>query len=115
MKVIWLDDFREPAHFLYEDMNCKKEDITICKNYDEFVTAVQKEYPDWICFDHDLGEGKTGYDCAKWLINYCMEKGWNVPDWSIQSSNIVGACNIDIILKNYRKYWKYSNEVWTDD
>lgn len=61
-------------------MNCKKEDITICKNYDEFVTAVQKEYPDWICFDHDLGEGKTGYDCAKWLINYCMKKSWNYYD-----------------------------------
>lgn len=110
MKVIWLDDFREPAQFIYNGLgNCKKNDVTICKNYDEFVAAVQKEYPDWVCFDHDLGEGKTGYDCAKWLVNYCIEKDLNVPDWYIQSSNIVGACNIDGILKNYRKYWKYSN------
>lgn len=38
-----------------------------------------------------------------------MEKDLNVPDWSMQSSNIVGACNIYSFLKNYKKYWKYSN------
>ena len=104
MKVIWLDDFREPAHFLYEDFGCKKEDIVVCKNYDEFVNAVTNEYPDWVCYDNDLGEEKTGYDCAKWLVNYCIEKGLDVPDWSIQSSNPVGAENIDKLLKRFREF-----------
>ena len=40
MKVIWLDDEREPYNFLYEDLEYKKEDITICKNYSQFVKTI---------------------------------------------------------------------------
>ena len=39
MKVIWLDDFREPAHFLYEDMNCNKETF---KN--KYFLNIEEEY-----------------------------------------------------------------------
>ena len=60
-----------------------------------------------IFFDHDLGEDKngTGYDAAKWLVDYCMENGEiDVPDWGIQSANPVGRDNINSLLKNYRKH-----------
>ena len=55
----------------------------------------------------DLGEDRngTGYDAAKWLVNYCMENGEiDVPDWDIQSANPVGRDNINSLLKNYRKH-----------
>lgn len=31
-----------------------------------FITA--NGIPDFISFDHDLGPGKTGHDCAKFLV-----------------------------------------------
>ena len=104
MKVIWLDDYREPYHFLYEDYGYKEEDITICKNYSQFVKAISKNgLPEMICFDHDLGEEKTGYDCAKFLVDYCLKNKLKLPEWYIQSANIVGAMNISNSLQCYEK------------
>ena len=104
MKVIWLDDEREPYNFLYEDLEYKEKDITICKNYSQFVKTIEQEgLPEFICFDHDLGEEKTGYDCAKFLVDYCLKNKLKLPDWYIQSANIVGKMNIAGLLKNYKK------------
>ena len=104
MKVIWLDDEREPYQFLYEDLEYKEKDITICKNYSQFVKTIEQEgLPEFICFDHDLGEEKTGYDCAKFLVVYCFKNKLKLPDWYIQSANIVGKMNIAGLLKNYKK------------
>ena len=30
--------------------------------------------PDAICFDHDLGEGPSGYDSARYICDYCMSE-----------------------------------------
>jgi len=32
-----------------------------------------KEFIDFISFDHDLGLEETGYDCVKFLVNYCLD------------------------------------------
>jgi len=97
------------------------------KSYDEFVIWIKKNgLPDAICFDHDLGmeialnarskgmskrksrelkkEEKTGYDCAKWLIDWCMDRDLLPPPYSIQSANPVGKENIDGILKSFFKF-----------
>lgn len=104
MKVIWLDDEREPYQFLYEDCEYKEEDITICKNYSQFVKTIEQEgLPELICFDHDLGGEKTGYDCAKFVVDYCQKNKSKLPDWYIQSANIVGKMNIAGLLKCYKK------------
>lgn len=97
---IWLDDFRPP-------MISQRETIAWVKTYDEFVTQVKafgKHISECIVhFDHDLGEGKDGYDCAKWLIDWCLENGYGVPDYDIQSSNPVGRQNIESVFESY---WK---------
>jgi hypothetical protein len=54
-------------------------------------------------FDHDLGDGKNGYDCAKWLINWCLENGYGVPDYDIQTANPVGRKNIESVFNTYNK------------
>ena len=72
--------------------------------------------PDAICFDHDLGNDeyngldphlieneKTGYDCAKWLVDYCMDHQLSLPQWNIQSSNPVGKANINGLLLSFSK------------
>lgn len=50
----------------------------------------------FIDFDHDLGEGKSGYDFAKWLLEngYCGQ-------FAIHSMNPVGAMNIRQLLIHY--------------
>ena len=97
---IWLDDFRAP-------MIPQTETIAWVKNYDEFVGQVKafgKHISECIVhFDHDLGEDKSGYDCAKWLVDWCIENDYAVPDYDIQSSNPVGRQNIESVFESY---WK---------
>ena len=103
-KIIWLDDIREPISLL-EDGTYKESDIRICRNYLQFVEAIQKDgLPEIICFDHDLGEEKTGYDCAKFVVDYCIKNKVKLPQWYIQSANVVGSAHINDLLKNYKKH-----------
>ena len=104
-KLLWLDDFRNPADYLTGDY-----DITWVKNYDEFYTQINEHgLPDIICFDHDLGEEKTGYDCAKFVVDYCMEHDLDIPAYNIQSSNPVGKENIQHLMDNYHKFYLKSH------
>lgn len=115
MKKLYLDDKRNP----------KTEGWIILRSYNEFVNWIKKNgLPDFISFDHDLSyehygmESKfdltwqeyyytqdreyTGYDCAKWLCEYCWDNGLPIPDWNVHSANTVGKQNIEFILKNYK-------------
>lgn len=95
--LIWLDDLRP-----------KPEGYDVwARDYDEFVECVEKEGKHisfaHINFDHDLGEGKNGYDCAKFLVNHCIENGYRVPSYTIHSGNPVGRKNIQSIFETYNK------------
>jgi len=89
----------------------------VCSShYEQFIeTIIEKGLPDLISFDHDLDEEhynqpvdyenykeKTGYDCAKWLIEHCMKLGKPLPEWRVHSFNPVGRANINMILSTYR-------------
>lgn len=88
--MIYLDDVRTPVN---------GNDWIIVRSYDEFINKVNEvglKNIEFISLDHDLGElaireyfdnvspnytldynnihEKTGYDCAKWLVNYFYEK-----------------------------------------
>lgn len=105
IKVIWLDDIREPQDFLYKSYT--KDEIVVCKNYTQFINLINRNgLPELICFDHDLGAKKTGYDCAKWLVNYCRERKIKCPNWYIQSANIVGKININNRLNDYNIWFE---------
>lgn len=112
MRKLFLDDSRNPPDFTWD----------VVKSYDQFVAYIQLHgVPDVISFDHDLGKEhyehyaafigvedeatdiripyesfveKTGYDCAKWLVeNYRLP-----PSYRIHSMNPVGAQNIKFVL-----------------
>lgn len=75
------------------------------RSYDEFVAYIRKHgLPDFISFDHDLGEAESGYDCAKWLVNYCIKHQKSLPDFAVHSQNPVGKENIETLLGNFREY-----------
>ena len=121
MKLLWLDDVRDPMTndwLVFSPI--PKVDLSLViwvKSYQEFVAWItQNGLPDGICFDHDLGftneyyvennipspePDKTGMDCAKWLVNYCIDNNKPLPLYNIQSANPVGKANIDGLLKNF--------------
>ena len=93
-KKLYLDDIRKP----------KTKSWDIVRSYDEFVKYISENgVPDEISFDHDLGEldNKTGYDCAKWLCDYCWTNGVPMPLWNVHSANPVGRENITNLLTRF--------------
>ena len=128
---IYLDDVRTP----------KDDEWIICRNYAQFVDRVVKlglDNIEIISLDHDLGESamseyfnnvspnykldytniteKTGYDCAKWLVDYFYEvhpewieenrlikKGNKIPFPIVytHSANPIGASNIMGYINNF--------------
>ena len=115
---IYLDDLRNPI----------EDSWIVCRNYDEFVEKIQElgmENIEIISLDHDLGETaikeyfknvknnyvlnydnieeKTGYDCAKWLVNLSIDSNIPLPLVLVHSANPVGSANIMGYVNNYLK------------
>lgn len=115
MYKIYLDDVRTP------------EDLTwvVVRNYDEFINKVQElglKNIECISLDHDLGDTamqewhknvyynytldydnikeKTGYDCAKWLVEKWLDGEPVVPVYT-HSANAIGSANIMGYINNY--------------
>lgn len=92
--------------------------------------------PNIVSFDHDLGDNyyfldkepmrlilmpkdvifdyvkyeendeRTGYHCAKWLVDYCIDNKLSLPQYIIHSDNEVGTENIRSYLENFKKHYK---------
>lgn len=102
--IYWIDDERDPKDYLSEE---DYMDTLWFKNYDSFkYTLHELGLPREICFDHDLGYGKTGYDCAKLLVEYCMEHDCDLPKYYCHSNNPAGKANILGYLDSYNKSLK---------
>lgn len=112
---LWVDDCRDPKYFewqyycpLFRDTSVKEKEILIewVESYDDFVKYISNNgLPDAIGFDHDLGYGKSGYDCAKWLVDYCQDKNIDIPLFVSQSSNPSGRRDIMQLLTNYHNFY----------
>lgn len=115
MQKIYLDDVRTPIDPSW----------VIVRSYEEFVSTVQRiglKNIEVISLDHDLGPSamrewhnnvyvnyelnydniteKTGYDCAKWLVEQWLN-GEPVVEVVVHSANAVGAGNIMGYINNY--------------
>jgi hypothetical protein len=117
---LFLDDERQP----------KRGEWVIVRNYLEFIKCIEENgLPELVSFDHDLGDTvlhkvtdengtdyeakefnpplqKTGFHCAKWLCEYCMDKNLPLPETNVHSANSVGAENIQSYLDSFRKTFK---------
>jgi hypothetical protein len=112
--LLWLDDYRDPFDsnvnwLTFSPISLIDVEVVWVKSYKEFTEwIITNGLPDAICFDHDLAhehmsffftngghenppdpssvefEEKTGYDCAKWLVNYCMDNKCLLPAFSSQ-------------------------------
>ena len=118
---LFLDDIRIPTNVTWVDIP-KDQHYSLVRNYQEFVDLITlRGLPKFVCYDHDLsdchyGDGlndrgidydsyteKTGYDCAKWLVDYCMKNGVKHPPYVVHSMNPVGKKNIISYVESYNK------------
>lgn len=123
---LFLDDERQPQNVKW--INLPLVDWVIVKNYNQFVETIQNRgVPLRISFDNDLApdhyntlieqasknprylenhpfEEKTGYDCAKWLVGYCLSKGGiDLPEYYIHTMNPIAKEYIKSLLESYMK------------
>ena len=87
-----------------DDLRSTPENFERVYDYDEFVNFINKNgVPEFISFDHDLGEGKTGFDCAKFLVEFCLDNGVSDINFQVHSQNPVGEENIEKLLDNFNR------------
>ena len=128
---LFLDDFRTPTDclsYMHNEMGSENtvylEKWNVCKDYEEFVDAIKsKGLPEMVSFDHDLSREHynmheiidfswnayyvtknrtmTGYDCAKFLIDYCQLHQVALPKYLVHSMNPIGTRNILELLMSF--------------
>ncbi len=108
--LLWLDDTRDPlkGDWLVFSPIDRPFEVVWAKSYYGFVEHISEHgLPTAVCFDHDLGDTSepemTGYSCAKWLVEYCMDNNLPLPKCNVQSSNSVGKDNINGLLLGFLK------------
>jgi hypothetical protein len=124
---LFLDDERTPEQVTWVELPLGP--WIVVRSYDEFVRTIERDgLPTHISWDHDLGlehyqayekavgelvpaplpydsfREKTGYHCARWLVDYCMEHGWlALPEYTIHSMNVIGEANIEALFRAYER------------
>lgn len=114
MYKLFLDDVRDPTEVTW--VKLPDGPWTIVRNYNQFVDYITKNgLPEFVAFDHDLADEhygtnpnkieykeKTGYSCAKWLIEYCMDNNKLFPDYAVHSMNSIGKMNIMSLVESFK-------------
>lgn len=101
--IYWVDDERNPKDYFGKEVN----NVMWFRDFDAFKKGLNLiGVPAKISFDHDLGTGKDGYDCAKYLVEYCEKNGCKMPDYYCHSANPSGRLRIISYLDSYMKSLK---------
>ena len=130
--LLWLDDIRDPfsdniwlQQYVPEFLN--SGEVIWVKSYIDFEMWIYYNgLPSHISFDHDLADEhycpqhkwndyddwvknhnfneKTGMDCAKFVVDYCLDYRKRLPICTVHSANPVGAQNIKSLLTNFTKH-----------
>lgn len=128
---LFLDDERIPQIVTWVELPLVE--WVIARNYNQFVEIIQKNgLPELVSFDHDLADEhyaeytaahdpksltrgrinydtfkeKTGYDCAKWLAQYCVDNNRPIPQYYTHTMNPIGGANICSILESAKRVIK---------
>ena len=130
-----MDDFRNPMDCINymrlrvdDSVMYSREKWIVVRNYEEFVNYITNNgLPYLISFDHDLADEhydpsmysgnyddvaknfkeKTGMDCAKWLVDYCLDNEKQLPKFVVHSMNPAGTKNISSLLNDFKKFQNF--------
>jgi hypothetical protein len=124
---LFLDDVRVPMKCSYMKNPVYFDlDWEIVRSYNEFVEFIKTNgIPDLISFDHDLAEAhysekmysgtkvymqyletvseKSGSDCVKWLVEFCMDTNQKFPEYLLHTMNPAGKENMESYIQSYLK------------
>ena len=110
---IWLDDEREISS-IWRKVTEKEENFEykIFRNAEDLIKWYNENLGEYdrifISFDHDLGSEYTGYDMAKYIVEYNLQ----LDGFTVHSMNSVGRKNIFEILNRYGYYnMKYTSDI----
>lgn len=101
---LFLDDERET-----EFVGVPSELCLIVRSYEDFTREInriieEKIVIDGFFFDHDLGEGKNGFDCMKYMVEKDMDHNFIKDAFvHVHSYNPVGAKNISEYFESYKR------------
>lgn len=127
---LFLDDCRSVVDYINYVKNPIYADYEwiVVRNYEEFCKyLINNDLPELISFDHDLADEhyeyvpddrlvipvdeakidyntykeRTGYDCAKFLVDYCHNNDLKLPKYLVHSMNPVGKENILAVLNKF--------------
>lgn len=117
---LFLDDIRAHPDICSWIVLPKVFHWDIVRNYQQFVDHVNNNgIPKFVTFDHDLcdehyqaydsgeqdyGNEKTGYECAKFLVEYCVENVYKFPEYAVHSMNPVGKERIIKYIENAKTH-----------
>ena len=84
---LFVDDIRIPLN----------DDWVIARSYNEAIDLINNNSINQLSLDHDLGEERSGYDIAMYLV----ENNIYPKKIHIHSANPVGVKNISMLLCRY--------------
>jgi hypothetical protein len=120
------------ANYMTNPITYTKKEWVVVRNSEDFKKTIidlynnHNKWPFLVSFDHDLADihyslpngnrdgighlndeeivwEETGYDCAKWLCDFCLNNHLPLPDYIVHSMNPVGRKNIQAYLENFKK------------
>ncbi len=125
---LFLDDERFPKDVKWIELPMVA--WVIVRNYDQFVATINRDgLPATVSFDHDLADEhyqeyhiahdtkiltrgtiryekmkeKTGFHCAQWMAQYCVDKNLPIPVYYCHTMNHIGKLNMESVLESARK------------
>ncbi len=116
---LFLDDEREMSDVTWAPWQIREkyrnEEWVIARSYgDAMVEVLNRGFPKFVSFDHDLGQKYSGFDLAKQLVENDIISGDRESrqaykfstdfDYYVHSQNPIGKKNIEGLLDNYMKH-----------
>lgn len=112
---IFLDDERNPEDVTWIKYPKDIEWYVLRRMCDFQFSVMMIEEPFIVSFDHDLqdftnGVEHTGYDCVKWLVDYCIEHNKDLPICFFHTKNPIGLTNMLSYMYNAETFLSKNKE-----
>jgi hypothetical protein len=93
---MFIDDERFPP-------NDGKEWVIVRSSYEAMAMVADRGVPNFISYDHDLGEKDTSIIFIHWMMYLYLDGDISVfpTEFAVHSQNPVGARNITALLLNF--------------
>jgi hypothetical protein len=100
MLKLFLDDERFPP-------DDGSEWVIVRSAFEAMLYCMDHGCPEFISFDHDLGENDTGMNFVHGLVHYDLDHPGFIPDnfeFYVHSQNVEGKKNIEGLLNSYLSF-----------